>query len=148
VLAVADANVAVSSVISTAGAPAAIIRRWRSEAFDLAVSEPILAEYERVLRYPRIRRRHRLRDAEIAALIDGFRRFATLVEVTDRRRVVLDDPDDDKYLDCARAAGASYVVSGDRHLLAVREHEGIRILSPRAFLTLIDQLASHPDAVL
>jgi putative PIN family toxin of toxin-antitoxin system len=139
VLAVADADVTVSSVISVTGAPATILRRWRDQAFDLVVSEDILAEYERVLEYPRIRR---LADAEIGALIAGFRRFATLVDVTERRRVVPDDPDDDKYLDCARAARAAYVVSGDSHLLALREHEGIRILSPRAFLTLLDELAA------
>ena len=140
-LAVADANVAVSSVISAAGAPAEIVRRWHDQALDLAVSEDILAEYERVLRYPRIRRRHRLQDGEIASMVAGFRRFATLVEVVDRRRVVIDDPDDDKYLNCARAAGAAFIVSGDQHLLALREHEGIRILTPRAFLVLLDELA-------
>lgn len=145
-LVVADANVAVSSVISAAGAPAAILRGWRDRAFDLAVSDPILAEYERLLKYTRIRRRHQLPDPEIASLIDGFRRFASFVEAAEGRRIVLDDPDDDKYLDCARAAGAAYVVSGDRHLLALRQYEGIRILSPRAFVIVLDQLASHPDA--
>jgi putative PIN family toxin of toxin-antitoxin system len=143
VLVVTDANVAVSHVISVAGAPAAIFRRWREQKFDLVLSEEILAEYERVLRYPRIRRRHRLRDEEIASLIDGFRRFATLVDVAERRRTVIDDPDDDIYLDCARAAGAAFVVSGDRHLLALHEHEGIRILTPRAFVALLDEFASQ-----
>jgi putative PIN family toxin of toxin-antitoxin system len=110
--------------------------------FELVVSDEILAEYERVLKYPRIRRRHGLAHDEIAALIAEFRRFATVVEVTERLSVVADDPADDKYLACARAGGAAFIVSGDRHLLDLREHVGIRVLSPRAFLALVDALVA------
>lgn len=138
---VADANVVVSGAIAPLGAPAAVLRGWRAEVFELVVSDDILKEYERVLRYPRIRRRHGLDDDEIAALIDGFRRFATVVEVTERLRIVADDPADDRYLECARAASAAFIVSGDRHLLDLREHAGIRVLSPRAFLALLDDAA-------
>jgi putative PIN family toxin of toxin-antitoxin system len=138
---VADANVVVSGVIAPLGPPAAILRAWRADVFELVVSDDILAEYERVLRYPRIRRRHGLADDEITALVDGFRRFATVVEVTERLSIVADDPADDRYLECARAGGAAFIVSGDRHLLDLREHAGIRVLSPRAFLALLDELA-------
>jgi putative PIN family toxin of toxin-antitoxin system len=138
---VADANVVVSGVIAPLGAPAAVLRGWRADVFELVVSDDILAEYGCVLKYPRIRRRHGLPDDEIAALIDEFRRFATVVEVTERLSIVADDPADDKYLECARAGGAAYIVSGDKHLLDLREHAGIRVLSPRAFLMLLDEPA-------
>ena len=49
-----------------------------------------------------------------------------------------DDPDDNKFLECAVAGGAEYVVSGDPHLLALRQFRGIQILSPAAFLTLLN----------
>jgi predicted nucleic acid-binding protein len=49
-----------------------------------------------------------------------------------------DDPDDDKYIAAAIAGNAAFVVTGDGQLLAVVEHEGLRILTPRAFLDLLD----------
>ena len=44
------------------------------------------------------------------------------------------DPDDDKFLAVAVAGAAGYVVSGDKHLLAVGGWHGIRVLKPRALL--------------
>jgi uncharacterized protein len=57
--------------------------------------------------------------------------------VTPRRRVdaVKDDPDDNRILECALAAGADVIVSGDSHLLRLTAHEGIAILTPRSFLS-------------
>jgi uncharacterized protein len=46
---------------------------------------------------------------------------------------VSDDPDDDKYIAAAVEGRAAFVVTGDPDLLALKEHEGIRIVSPRAF---------------
>ena len=45
-----------------------------------------------------------------------------------------DDPDDDKFLACAVAAGVSCIVSGDKHLLRVSWYRGIEVLKPRAFV--------------
>jgi hypothetical protein len=47
---------------------------------------------------------------------------------------VPDDPDDNRILECAVAGDAKFVVSGDRHLLKLRSHVGIRILTVRQFL--------------
>lgn len=50
---------------------------------------------------------------------------------------VCDDPDDDKFLEAALAARATYVVSGDKALLRVRQHLGTEIVRPRQFLSLL-----------
>lgn len=47
---------------------------------------------------------------------------------------VSSDPDDDKFIECAVAAGADYLISGDSDLLDVRSHRNITILSPAEFL--------------
>jgi predicted nucleic acid-binding protein len=60
-----------------------------------------------------------------------------LVEVYAASRVipaVTADPEDDKILARARAARARWFVSGDRHLLAIRQYRGIRIVTPQMFL--------------
>jgi predicted nucleic acid-binding protein len=56
--------------------------------------------------------------------------------VTPRRRVnaVKEDPDDNRIVECALAAGADTIVSGDGHLLRLGGFEGISILNPREFL--------------
>ncbi|HEX8228447.1 MAG TPA: putative toxin-antitoxin system toxin component, PIN family, partial [Chloroflexia bacterium] len=52
---------------------------------------------------------------------------------------IASDPDDNKFLECAVAGGADYIVSGDKHLLSLGEYEGIRILSPADFLRVLEQ---------
>jgi len=48
--------------------------------------------------------------------------------------VVENDPDDDRILEAALAAKADYIVSGDKHLLSLKEWNGIRIRTPSEFL--------------
>ena len=57
--AVLDANVFVTAVLTPTGPAAAVLEAWRSERFELLVSQPILDELARVLAYPKIARRHR-----------------------------------------------------------------------------------------
>jgi predicted nucleic acid-binding protein len=52
---------------------------------------------------------------------------------------VSDDPDDNRVLECAVAGRADYIVSGDRHLLNLKQHAGIAILTAREFLDGLDQ---------
>jgi putative PIN family toxin of toxin-antitoxin system len=135
---VLDTNIVVSRYLSPLGNPARLLTMWEQGVFELAVSEPILAEYQRVLAYPRIRDRHQMSDEEIAAVVDGFRSFAVLVEPTVSRDVVQDDPSDNKFLECALAAGAEYVVSGDPHLLRIGHYAEIQILRLAEFRLLLE----------
>ncbi len=135
--AVVDTNVFVARLLSPTGAPAQVSDLWEAGAFELVVSEPILTEYARVLAYPHLAARLRLDAAAIAELIAALRQFAILVEPTEPLTVIRDDPHDDKFLECAVAGGAEYVVSGDKHMLQLGEYCGIQILPPAAFATLL-----------
>ena len=70
----------------------------------------------------------------IQAVLYDLRRVSERVEITGKIQVVADDPDDDKFIECAVVAGASVVVSGDHHLLEVGKYEGIPVLSAAEFL--------------
>jgi putative PIN family toxin of toxin-antitoxin system len=138
---VVDTNVVVSRFLSSLGNPARIFELWRQEVFELLASEPILAEYRRALAYDRVRARHRLSDDQLDEQVADLRRFIVLVEPDEVITAIPDDPDDDKFLECALAGGADYIVSGDRHLLRLQQFRGIQILTPAAFLALIEQEA-------
>jgi predicted nucleic acid-binding protein len=49
-------------------------------------------------------------------------------------QVIHDDPSDDKFLEAAVAGNASYIISGDKHLLKLSEFQGIQILKPKDFV--------------
>lgn len=53
-------------------------------------------------------------------------------------RVVAHDPSDDIFVACAIASEAEFLVSGDRHLLNIRQYGDIRILPPKAFTLLFN----------
>lgn len=70
----------------------------------------------------------------VRAAVYDFRRFGQQVEITGNLHVVYSDPDDDMFIECALVAGASMIVSGDHHLLDLAEYQGVRIVTPAAFL--------------
>ena len=138
--AVLDANVIVRAFISSRGAPRQIIDQWRATAFELLTSEAILEEVGRVLRYPKIAALHRLPELELIEFLTLLREESRIV-VTTETLAVSSDETDNRYLECAVAGGAEYVVSGDkRHLLPLVEYRGVRIVSPATFLIAL-QLA-------
>jgi len=134
---VLDTNIIISAFLVALGAPARIVASWRAGRFDLVVSPALLAEYEEVLGYERIQRRHRMTPERITGEVADIARLAILVEPHTVPAVIAQDPDDDQVLACAVTGEASYIVSGDPHLLNLRQYHGIRILSPAAFVQLL-----------
>jgi hypothetical protein len=134
---VLDANVFISAVIPDQGSPAEILRRWEGREFDLVISPSILEEVRRVIHYPKIQERYRLPEDAVQNLLALLRNQTILVEPQVALENLDRDPDDDRYLECAVAGSADYIVSGDAHLLNLESYEGIEILSPTAFLALL-----------
>lgn len=125
---VIDTNVFVSSFFG--GKPRRIIDLWKEGKITLCLSGPIMDEYMAVLQ------RSGLDQEDLRALVDFFSRGINIVFTarTPTIRVVEDDPDDDKFIECAVALKAKVVITGDKALLAVREHRDVRITTPSRFL--------------
>lgn len=134
---VLDTNVIVSHYIVPQGKPAQILARWEEGAFDLVVSPPLLDEIREVLCCPRIRKRHQFHDTEIDARIERIQTFALVVRPDLRIHAVVDDPDDDALVECAVAGNAEFIVTGDQHLLALGNYNGIQIVTPAIFLAYL-----------
>ena len=138
--AVLDANVVVSALLRPEGPPGRILDRVsRGAGVRAVVSPAILDEYRRSLAYPKVRRYLRLPTAEVSTWVDALALLADIVPGRRAVAVVAADPDDDKYLSAALEGRAPFVVSGDRHLLDVGAHEGVRIVTPRVFLDLLER---------
>jgi uncharacterized protein len=115
VRAVLDPNVIISALLSRRGSPARLLRAWLIGAFDLVVSEKLLAELERALSHPKLR--ERITSEEAAELVGLLRRHAELANDPARPRGIRSaDPDDDYLIALAEDARAM-LVSGDHHLL-------------------------------
>jgi putative PIN family toxin of toxin-antitoxin system len=131
---VLDANVLVSALISAAGPPREIVRAWTDERIELVVSATLLDELKDVLTRSRFRR---WVSAEVAAeFITGLAQDALLIDDAPSQQLVLADPDDDYLVALARAAAADYLISGDRHLLALADPVP-PVLTPRQFCELL-----------
>ncbi len=136
--AVLDANVFISALIRPTGPPGQILDRWIKErSFALIASPAIVDELRRAAHDDRVKRYMPLTPQEVEAWISSIQLTAEQVRPERSVRAVAADPDDDKYIDAAIQGDADFVVSGDRHLLELRELEGVRIVTPRAFLEKI-----------
>lgn len=121
---VIDTNVFVSAFLSPGGVPARILRLFEQEAFELLISEEILHEYAVALRYERVKKVHKLTDEQIIRVLEDLRASATFVKPTISVTVVVSDPDDNKFFECALAGGAQFIVSGDTKVQAVKHYQG------------------------
>ena len=136
--AVLEANVIVSGIL-TEGVPRRILRAWRSEQFHLAASPAILDEIGRVLRYPKIVRRHKWGETEMRAFLESLEARAILTPGALHLEGAAAGPADERCLECAIEGEATCVVTGDCHLLGIADYRGIEILAPGEFVELLER---------
>jgi len=135
---VLDTNVLVSALLSSKGKAAEIVRRWESGAFEAASSPALIQELARALGYERVRKYTRLTSLELETFIRYLHVAMTVVSPEVSLDVIQKDFADNRVLECALESGAGYIVTGDEHLLELKEYRGIVILTPASFLTLLD----------
>jgi len=140
--AVVDTNTLISGLISPLGAPAQITRRWRRGDFLLLTSPALLAELRRVLEYPRIADRLGWLAEQRARFVESVETLALVTQGTLRLPGVTRDPKDDPVVACAVEGGAGFIVSGDRDLLVLGAYRGVRMVTPREFLALLEAQTS------
>lgn len=133
---VLDTNVIISALLSSEGRPAEIIRRWEESALEVVISPALLVELRRALNYPRVRKHLQAPQKTVTSLIKRLATVATVVEPQLSPDVVKEDPADNQVLECAVAGRASYIITGDAHLLRLKEHQGAVVLDPAGFLVL------------
>ena len=126
---VLDTNVFISGIFF-GGPPSDILKSWRQSKIRIVLTEQILEEYQRVgkelsAKYPSI---------SIESIIELFTIFGEVVETKGISVSICEDPDDNKFIECAIASQSKLVISGDKHLLKISGYKGIEVLKPREFV--------------
>ena len=125
---VIDTNVMVSAYLGRG--LETIIIAWTAGKFSLIVSNQVVSEYLEVLRRPRFKIAHDELDNFTALILSK----AEFVLPEESIPAVEANPSDNKFIEAAVARQADYIVSGDKHLLDLKEYKGISIITPSAFL--------------
>jgi putative PIN family toxin of toxin-antitoxin system len=110
---------------------------WREGSFVLVTSEALIEETERVLHYPRIRKKYGLTEQQIRRVLDNLRRYTLVTPGKVKIDAIKEDPDDNQVLSAAVEGEADCMVSGDPHLLHQRSYRGIEIVPPRQFVKML-----------
>jgi putative PIN family toxin of toxin-antitoxin system len=137
--AVVDTNVVVSGFVraNPQAAPVRVLDAWRSGAYTLVVSQPILDEVASTLQEPYFRRR--LSPTHIAADLTLLRHQAVITPLSVAVSGVATHPEDDLVLATAVSARADYLVTGDHQLQQLGTYQEVTILSPREFLAVLER---------
>jgi uncharacterized protein len=117
----ADSNIYISALVF-AGRPLQFLDAVRAGVFCLAVSDALLAELHRILRD-----KYLWPDEDLAEAATEPADFTFRVFPTQTIDAILEDPDDNRVLECAVAAGSRYMVIGDT-LLRLGRYGGIQIM--------------------
>ncbi len=88
--------------------------------------------------YPKIKKLLKKAGIKPEDVLGEIVRISSIVNPKIKVNVVAEGPDDNKFLECALESRADFIVSGDKHLLRFREFKGIKIVSAREFLELIE----------
>jgi uncharacterized protein len=126
---VLDTNVFISGIFFR-GPPFEILQAWKDRRLQIVLTKQILDEYRRVAESLRTN----FPTVDILPIIDLLTIHGVLINTGDVSLTVCEDPDDDKFIECAIASGTRTIVSGDKHLLNITGYQGIKVLKPRGFV--------------
>lgn len=101
----------------------------KTKAVELFLCEEIIAELSL-----KLTNKFNFTDIELETTIKEIMSFSKNVKIEGIIKIVKEDKDDDKFLECAHNSNAGCIVSGDKHLLTLKSYKHIEILSARDFL--------------
>lgn len=133
-----DPGVLVSAAISPQGTPAKLVQAWLEGSFELVACPHLFDELEGVLLRKKFRRY--LSEDEALEYVRIFRDFAIYLHDPEIKKRYSADPDDDYIVALALENALEVIVSGDPHLLNVKE-QGISIFTPAKFFAKLGMSA-------
>ncbi|MEX0920071.1 MAG: putative toxin-antitoxin system toxin component, PIN family [Candidatus Pacearchaeota archaeon] len=130
---VMDTNVFVSGIFWEGNFCSQLIEKWKIKKFELVSSMKIIDELAKTLKGFKIQ----MHDSMIEDWRNLIIENSVIVEPTIKLDVIKDDPDDNKFLEAAVTGKVDLIISQDKHLLKLKEHQGIKIVSPKEALLIL-----------
>lgn len=129
---VVDTNVYVSGLLWT-GLPHDLLSAAEKGQLTLVATPAIIEEVREVLARPKFAARMSTLTTPVDELMASFLGIVQIIQEPKVVRIVRADPDDDKFIACAVAARVRWLISGDTHLLSMKQYRNIRIVTPQQF---------------
>ena len=126
---VIDTNILISA-LGWEGNPRKILDKIEKGEIEALTSPKQWEELSRVLDYPHLRFSSEQKEKIKATLTEFF----TFVHPKEEITIITSDPQDNRILECAQEGGGDYIISGDEHILSLKEFNGIKIKTPAQFL--------------
>lgn len=127
-----DTNILISAVLSSTSKPfqcTALAKRGQVQSITC---QEILDEF-----YEKLLVKFEYEPERAKAIIQEVLQYSQMVEISNQLKIIDADPDDDMVLECAIKGNATYIVTGDRHLLSIANYQNIIILKAADFLDLV-----------
>ena len=129
---VLDTNVLISSTLWNDSVSQKLLFKLIHQDILICSSVEILKEYQNVLN-----RDFGYSNEEIMNIINRMILFIRIVTPKERIQLVKDDAEDNKIIECAIESSSSYIITYDKHLLNIKEYEGIKIIKPEEAMSII-----------
>ena len=126
-----DTNVFISSFFG--GIPREIINLWKDGKIVICLSQNIIEEYLGVLNRLGLKNQKEINNLT-KLFAEGYSSIFTAK--TPNIEIVKNDPDDNKFIECAVALDGKIIVSGDKHLKDIKKYVDIDIMAPKEFIDL------------
>jgi putative PIN family toxin of toxin-antitoxin system len=134
-----DTSVIISGAISPSGTSGKIVEKGIQQEFALVTSEEINSEIIEVLYREAIFIKYRIPSGRLEEIRNWIYEKSLLVAGLYQVQMILEDPDDDKYLACALEGKSDYIVSEDRHLRDLKHYHCIQIVNARRFADILEK---------
>ena len=124
---VIDTNVLISGIFF-GGFPRKILSAVVAQKITACATPEIISEYEEIVQEMIDRKQGHINRAILGPLIKAMEIIEPVTQIE-----ICRDPDDNKFLECAKDSHALYIVSGDKDLLVIEEYENIQIITAKDF---------------
>ena len=131
---VLDANIVISSFF-WGGNPRLVVERVIAGLDELFITKEILDEIENVISRPKF---HAEND-KIHYYISSLEEIGNIISPKKRIKNGSRDKNDNKYIECGITADADYIISGDIHLLELKEYDTIKIVTAKDYMTIFQK---------
>ena len=136
---VLDTNILISAFLWK-GKLAQIFNFINQREIILCFSKLTLDKLIRVSRYPHINKKIKEENLDFDKIVAELASASIIVNPKNIPDIIKDDPSDNIFLACALSAQASFIISGDKHLLNLKEFQDIPILTPHKFLNRFQKM--------